>query len=91
MAVPQSIVLDDDTGGLDVGRLEVAEQAVLVPGGGGDAIVANQWLGEDENLATVGGIGHRLGVSDERGGEDGLARDVGLGAERLAREDGSIL
>jgi hypothetical protein len=91
MAVLQGIVLHNDTRSLDVGRLKVSEQAVLVTGGRGDAIVANQRLGEDEDLPTVGRIGHRFRVSDERGSENCLAGDIGFGAKRLAREDGAIL
>ena len=91
VAVLQGVVLDNDTRGLDVGGLEVAEQTVLVTGSGGHTVVANQRLGEDEDLATVGGVGHGLGVSDERGGEDGFTRDVGLGTKRLSGEDGAVL
>lgn len=91
VAVPQSIVLDNDTRGLDVRRLKESEQAVLIAGGGWHAVVANEGLGEDKNLSTVGGIRHGFGVADQRGGEDGLARDVGFGAKRLARKDGAIL
>jgi len=91
VAVLQRIVLDNNARRLDVGRLEVSEQAMLVAGGRGDAVVANQRLGEDEDLAAVGRVGHRLGVSNEGGGEDCLARDVGLSTERLAGEDRAIL
>jgi hypothetical protein len=48
-------------------------------------------LREDENLSTVRRIGHRLGVSNKRGREDRLARNVRLGTERLAVEDWTIL
>jgi hypothetical protein len=91
VAVLQGIVLDNDARSLDVGRLKVSEQAVLIAGGRGDAVVADQGLGEDENLSTVGRIGHGFRVSDERGGENCLAGDVGFGAERLARENRAIL
>ena len=91
MAMLQGIVLHNDTRGLEVRRFEVSEQSVLVLGRGGNSIITNQGLCEDENLTAVGGIGHRLGVSDERGGEDSFARDVGFGAERLSGKDWSIL
>jgi hypothetical protein len=91
MTVLHGVVLNDNAGGLDVGRLEVSEQSVFIPRLGGHSIIANQRLCKDEDLATVGGIGHGFGVSNERGGEDGFARDVGFGTERLSREDGSIL
>ena len=57
---------------------------------GGDTVVADQRLGEDQDLATVGGVGHGLGVSDQRGGEDGLAGDVGASTKRLSGEDRAI-
>jgi hypothetical protein len=91
MAVLQSVVLDHNTRRLDVGRLEVSEQAMLIAGRGGDAVVADQRLGEDEDLAAVRGVRHGLGVSNEGGGEDCLAGDVGLSTERLAGEDWAIL
>jgi hypothetical protein len=91
VAVLESIVLHNDARRLNVGRLEVSEQAVLIAGGRGHAVVADQRLGEDEDLAAVRGVRHGLGVSHERRGEDCLARDVGFGAERLAGEDGAIL
>jgi hypothetical protein len=91
VAVLQSIVLDNDTGSLDVGRLEVSEQAMLIACRGRDAVVADQGLSEDENLSTIGWVGHRFRVPDERGGEDSFAGDVGFCAERLARENGAIL
>jgi hypothetical protein len=91
VAVLQGVVLDNDTRGLDVGGLEVAEQTVLVTGSGGYTVVTDQRLGEDKDLATVGGVGHGLGISDERGGEDGFTRDVGLGTKGLSGEDGAVL
>jgi hypothetical protein len=44
---------------------EVSEQAMLVTGVGRNTVVANQWLCEDEDLATVGWVGHRFGVTDK--------------------------
>lgn len=72
---------NDDTRGLDVGRLEVPKQAELITDRRRNAIVADQGLGEDKNLATVGGVGHGLGVADEGSGEDSLAGDVLLSTE----------
>lgn len=46
---------------------------------------------EDEDLATVRGVAHRLGIAYERGSEDRFARDVGLGTEGFTSEDGAIL
>ena len=64
---------------------------MLIAGVGGDSVVADQRLGEDEDLSTVGGIGHGLGVSNEGCGEDSLAGDVCFGTKRLAFEDGAVL
>lgn len=64
---------------------------MLIASSGGHTVVADQGLGEDEDLSTIRGIGHGLGVSNKGGGEDGFTRDVGLGTERLSREDGAIL
>lgn len=91
VAVLESVILDDDAGALDVGGLEVAEQTVFVTGGRGYTVVPNQGLREDKNLSTVGGVGHGLGVANEGRGEDGLARHVDLGTERLALEDRTVL
>lgn len=91
MAVVQGHIGDDDTGTLDVGRLEVLEKVVLVTLVRGHTVVANQGLCKDQDLASVGGIRHGLRVSHKGGGEDGLARDVGVGTESLASEDGTIL
>lgn len=89
--MPQCVVLHDNTGGLNVGGFEVSEKPMLVSGRGGYAIISDQRLGEDENLTAIGGIGHRLRVSNEGGSKDCLARDVGFGTKGLAREDWSIL
>jgi len=73
-----------------VGGLEVLEKVELVTGGRGNTVVSNQGLGEDENLASVGGVGHGLGVSNEGGGENSFTRNVGVGTESLALENGTI-
>ena len=91
VAVLLSDVGNDDTGALDVRRFEVLEQVVLVTLVGRDAVVPDERLGEDQDLAAVRRVGHGLGVADERGREDGLTRDVDVGAEGLAVEDGTIL
>lgn len=81
---------NNNTGRLQVGGLEVLQQTILVLLSRRHTVVADERLGEDQNLATVGGIGQRLGVSDQRSGEDGLAGDVGASTERLAGEHGTI-
>ena len=83
-------VCNNNGSSLDVGALKVLVEAVLVAHGSGHTVVANQRLGEDQNLAAVRRVGHRLGVSDERGGEDSLATDVGLCAEALSVVDRAI-
>jgi hypothetical protein len=86
------MVGDNDSGGLDVRGFKVLQQAGIVTGiTGGDSVVADERLGEDQDLAAVGGVGHGLGVADERGGEDGFAGDGLAGAERGAVVDGTSL
>jgi hypothetical protein len=90
VAVVEGNVGDDNTSALDMGGLEVLEEVELVSLVGRDSVVANQGLSEDENLASVRGVGHGLGVTDERGGENGFTRDVGIGAKGLASEERTI-
>lgn len=81
---------DDYTGRLEVGGLKVLKESIGVLLSRRDTVVANQWLGEDQNLATVRGIRQRLGISHQGGGEDGFTGDVGLGTEGLSMENGTI-
>lgn len=83
-------ISDDDTSRLQVGRLEVLQEAIDILLSRGHTIVANQGLSEDQNLTTVGGVGQRLGVADQGGGEHGLAGNIGAGAERLAGEHRAV-
>jgi len=53
VAVPQSIVLNDNARCLDVRRLKVTKKTVLIASSGRNTVVANQRLGEDQNLAAV--------------------------------------
>ena len=89
--VLEGSVGDDDAGGLDVGGFEILKEPVFVAAVGGDAVVADEGLGEDEDLAAVGGVGHGLGVADERCREDSFAGDVVAGAERAAMVDWAVL
>jgi hypothetical protein len=91
VAVLERVVLDYNARRLNPWRLKVSEQAMLISGRRGHAVVADERLGEDEDLTTVRWVGHRLRVADERRGEDGLAGDVGFGAKRLSGEDRPIL
>jgi hypothetical protein len=90
MAVVDSNIGDYDARALNVGRLEVLEQVPLVTLVRRHAIVSNEWLREDENLTSVGRVGHGLGVTDKRGSEDGLSTNVGVGTKGLALENGTI-
>ena len=47
-----------------------------------DAVVADQRVGEDDDLAGVGGVGDRLLVAGHRGVEDDLAGDRLAGGRR---------
>jgi hypothetical protein len=91
MTVLLSIICNHNTHTLNVGRLEVFQQSMIVPGRGWNAIVADKGLRENENLSTVRRVGHRLRVSNKRSREDRLARNIGLGAERLSVENRTIL
>jgi hypothetical protein len=91
MAMLVRYILHDYSSGLNVWRLKVSEKAMFVTGRRRDAVVANEGLCEDKDLAAVRGIGHRLWVANERGREDCFTRDVGLRAEGLAMENWSIL
>jgi hypothetical protein len=91
VAVLQSVVLNDNARRLNVGRFEVSEQAMLVARVGRNPVVADQRLGEDEDLATVGGVGHGLGIPNQGCGKDGLAGDVGLCTKGHSFEDGAVL
>lgn len=90
VAVLLSNIGNHYSGTLDMRRLEVFQEVVVIPHVGGDTIVADQRLGEDDDLAAVGGVGHRFGVANERGREDGLARDVGIRTEGGSSEDRAI-
>lgn len=91
VAILRSDICNHDTSALDVGRLEVLQEVPLVTLVRRDTVVANERLCEDEDLASVGRIGHGLGIAHERGGEDGFTRDVGVGSEGSSTEDGAIL
>lgn len=91
VAVLRSDIGDNNTGALNVGGLEVLEEVELVTLIRRDTVVANQGLGEDQNLAAVRGIGHRLGVTNKGGGENGFTRNVGVGTEGGTLKNGAIL
>jgi len=91
MRVLCCVIVDDNSLALDLVRLKVLEQAKLILLLRGNTIVSDQGLGKDQDLTTVRGVGHRLGVSDQGGSEDCFSRDVRLGSESLSMEDGSIL
>lgn len=90
VAVLLSNISDDYTGRLQVGGLEVLEKPVRVLLGRRYAIVADQRLSENQDLAAVGWIGQGLGVPDQGGGEDRLTGNVGASAKGLAGEHGAV-
>ena len=57
----------------------------------GDAVVADQRVGENDDLAGVAGIGHGLLVAGHRGVEDHLAETIDRCADQLAVEAGPVL
>jgi len=91
---PVTVLLGDignnNTSGLEVGGFEIFQKSVGVLLSGGNTIVADQRLGENQDLTTIGGIGQGLGVSDQRGGENSLARDVGASTEGLSGKHRTI-
>lgn len=91
VAVLLSHIRHNNSGTLDVRGLEVLEEVEFVANVRRNTVVANERLGEDQNLATVGGIGHGLRVANKGGGKDGLARNVGVGTEGDSVENGTIL
>lgn len=91
MAVFLSNICHDYAGALDVGRFKVLQQIKLVALVRRNAVVSNEGLGKDEDLAAIRRVGHGLGVPNKRCGEDGFSRDVGVRAEGLAVEDRTIL
>jgi len=91
MTVLLSVIGNNNTTTLNVGTLKVFQQAMVVSIRGRNTIIADKWLSEDKNLATVRRIGHRLGVSNKRGREDCLTGNVRLGTKGLAVENRSIL
>ena len=52
------------------------------------AVVANERIGEDEDLAAVGGVSECFGVADHSGVEDDFARGGRFGSEGVAFEGG---
>ncbi len=68
VAVCRNVMLDDQTLNLDPVRLEGSIEAT---GGSGlrDAVVAGQWIGQDQDLPPVGGIGQGLDVARHPGVE----------------------
>ena len=91
VGVVPGVVCDHDARGLDVGAFKVPEQSVLVAFTGGDPVISDERLGEDEDLSTVGGVGQGFGVADKGSGEDGFTGAIGLGAEGGAGEDRAVL
>ena len=75
-------VAHDDAAGVD---------AVGLHRRGGDPVVADQRVGEDDDLAGVGGVGDRLLVAGHRGVEDDLAGDRLDWPQALAVEAGPVL
>ena len=57
----------------------------------GDAVVAHEGVGQDEDLAPVRRVGEGLGVADHAGVEDDLAGDGGVGPERPGLEGGGAV
>ena len=83
---------DDQAGNVDVIRLKVLGQAVVVDYRlVGDAVVADEGVGQDEDLTAVRRVGEGLRVADHAGVEHHLAGDRGVGPERPGLEGGGAV
>lgn len=91
MAVLSSHVGYDDSSALYVGGLKVLEQVEFVADVRRHTVVSDERLSEDQDLATVGRVGHGLWITDQGGSEDGLSGDVGVGTEGCSVEHWAIL
>ena len=92
MRVFRGIVSNDDAGTLDGGGFKVAKEIVFITFiDGGDTVVSDEGLSEDEDLAFVRRIGHGFGIADDGSGEDGLTADIPIGAKGNAMEDRAVL
>ena len=58
---------------------------------GRHAVVADQGVGQHQDLAGIGGVGERLRVADHAGREHDLAGDRPAGTEGNALKDASVL
>src|SRR5262245_752476 len=56
-----------------------------------DAVIADQWIGEDQNLTGVRWIGQRLDIARHPGVEHNLAANRARGAKRIALEDRAVV
>ena len=89
MRVLPRVRTHDETGNVNVVRLKVFGQTMIVDDGlVGDTVVADEGVGEDEDLATVGRIREGLGVADHTGVEHDLTGDGGVGTEGTSPEGG---
>ena len=70
----------------EAGRLQSVGLEVVVV----DPVVADQRIGQEDNLARVAGIGEDLLIAGHAGVENNLADSFAFSAERLAFIDGSV-
>ncbi len=95
LSVPVAIVVgvvgDYDAGDVNlVGLEKLRETRLGVEIIMRHAIVANEWIGEDQDLASVGRIGEALWVARHCGVEDHLASTGVVAAERDTLEGGAV-
>ena len=92
MGVLPRVRTDDEAGNVDAIRLKVFGQSMVVDDGlVGDTVVADEGVGEDEDLATVGRVRQGLGVADHAGVEHDLTGDGGVGTEGTSLEGGRAI
>ena len=92
MRVLPRVRADDEAGDVNAIRLKVFGQSMVVDDGlVGDTVVADEGVGEDEDLTTVGRIRQGLGVADHAGVEHDLTGDGGGGTEGTSLKGGRAI
>mmetsp|Transcript_3258 Transcript_3258/g.5531 ORF Transcript_3258/g.5531 Transcript_3258/m.5531 type:complete len:870 (+) Transcript_3258:2518-5127(+) len=85
------VVRNDETGNLDLVALVELGNSELIFLVTRHTVVANERVGEDENLATVRRVSERLRVADHTGVEDNLSSDALVSTEGESRDLQTVL
>lgn len=74
MRMLPTVGTDNETGNMNGAALKVERQSVGIDHGFvRDPVIANERIGEDEDLAAIGRIGQGFGIADHAGVEDDFA------------------